>query len=741
MKRCLTLIICLIMALNATPQSDDFFDSLLRQAAEADSDTSKAKIYVEISAKVTDPDTIIKYSKLAIDIAQRYDDKWTLMASYDNIGWAQYYNLKFNDAVESYTQSIRYATELGDKHFIGATSLSLGNVYYEMSEISKMWDAYYRSLDIFTELKDTGNICIVTRIIGQSFASVGMYKSAQEQYHKSLNLSIQMNDTVQMAFDYRNIGETYLQQFGESNSQMSAQGIVTAKKYLKIAERMMPDFDNDYTTAERIGNYISLADCYAKLAKKLGKREYIDSCRHYLNLFKQKHLSETESYLLASQTEADMLMLEGKHSQAIPILSEALQTASEEGSEHNEMSISKRLSECYEQNGDKAKALDALKRHYELKLKITNETEMRRASEYFAQQEIKLEKERIEQERIINEERRQRQRAINTALLVIITMMTVIVFLVYKAFRQKRRSNEVLMGKNAILAQQKEEIATQNDALREKSEEIASQRDLLASQKESLARTNRQMRDSITYAQRIQRTVITSQEEMDAIFPQNFVLYRPRDIVSGDFYRVDSIHGHKIIVVADCTGHGVPGALLSMMGISALKDILGQLEITGGDINPAAILQQLREFIKHSFNKNTTDDGMDMSICVLRPDGETMDFAGANQNAIIVHNGEITRIKGDFMPIGNYVKEGDFTPHRIKVGKGDMLYLFTDGIPDQLGGADFCKYSLRRLTDRLAALSSSDLDKQMYDIERDIELWMGDKAQLDDITLLGVRIN
>jgi serine phosphatase RsbU (regulator of sigma subunit) len=297
------------------------------------------------------------------------------------------------------------------------------------------------------------------------------------------------------------------------------------------------------------------------------------------------------------------------------------------------------------------------------------------------------------------------------------------------------------MGKNAILAQQKEEIATQNDALREKSEEIASQRDLLASQKESLARTNRQMRDSITYAQRIQRTVITSQEEMDAIFPQNFVLYRPRDIVSGDFYRVDSIRGHKIIVVADCTGHGVPGALLSMMGISALKDILGQLEITGGDINPAAILQQLREFIKHSFNKNTTDDGMDMSICVLRPDGETMDFAGANQNAIIVHNGEITRIKGDFMPIGNYVKEGDFTPHRIKVTKGDMLYLFTDGIPDQLGGADFCKYSLRRLTDRLAALSSSDLDKQMYDIERDIELWMGDKVQLDDITLLGVRIN
>ncbi len=725
MKRCLTLILCLFMALNAAPQDADSFAGLIRQAAETDSDTVKAKIYVQISAIVNDPDTIIKYSTLAMDIARRYDDKWTLMVSLDNIGWAQYYNMQFDDAVESYTQSIKYATELGDKHFIGATSLSLGNVYYELSEISKMWDAYYRSLDMFTELKDTSYECIVIRTIGQSFASVGMYKSAQEQYHKSLNLSTKMQDTIQMAYDYRNIGETYLQQFGESTSQMALQGIVTAKKYLKIAEKMMPDINNDYATAERIGNYISLADCYVKLAKMQEKRDYIDSCRHYLTLFKKNNLSETEGFLLASQTEADMLMLEGKHFQAIPILSEALKNAIDEGSEHNEMSIYKRLSECYEHTGDKAKALDALKRHYDLKLKITNESEMRRASEYFAQQEIKDEKERIEQERIINEERRQRQRAINIALLVIITMMTAIVVLVYKAFRQKRQSNEALMSKNAILAQQKEEIA---------------------SQKERLARTNRQMRDSITYAQRIQRTVITSQEEMDAIFPQNFVLYRPRDIVSGDFYRVDSIRGHKIIVVADCTGHGVPGALLSMMGISALKDILGQLEITGGEINPSTILQQLRVFIKHSFNKNATDprfandDGMDMSICILRPDGETMDFAGANQNAIIVHNGKITRIKGDFMPIGNYVKEEDFTTHQVKVSKGDMLYLFTDGIPDQLGGADFNKYSLRRLISRLAMNCDNGLDKQMYDIEKDIELWMGQNAQLDDITLLGVRI-
>ena len=710
MKHCLLLILCLILAIDAAAQDADSFDSLLQRAAEADSDTLKARLYVNIAARASEPDTIIKYNTLAMDIAQRIGDKWTLMVCHDNIGWVQYYNYQFQEAVESYTKSIQYATEIDDKHFIGATSLSLGNVY---------------SLDMFTELHDTVNSCIVMRTIGQAFTSVGMYKSAQEQYKKSLELSTLMHDTVQMAYDYRNIGETYLQQYGDKTSQLALEGIITAKNYLKSAELTMPDTEGDYATAERIGNYISLADCYIKLAKLQDKPEYIDSCRHYVNLFKKSNLSEVEGFLLASQAEADMLMLEHQYDQALPILLDALQNAVEEGSEHNEMSINKRLSECYDHAGDKSKALDALKRHYALKEKITNETEMRRASEYAAQREVKAERERSEQERIRNEERRHRQTVINISLATVLAMMSVIAFLIYQAFRQKRRSNEALMGKNAMLAQQKEEIAIQ---------------------KEKLSHTNRQMRESITYAQRIQRTVISSQEEMDAVFPQNFVLYRPRDIVSGDFYRIYAIRGHKIIVVADCTGHGVPGALLSMMGISALKDIFGQLEITGGDIEPAAILQQLRNFVKDAFNKNTTDprlansDGMDMSICVLRPDGETLDFAGANQNAIIVHDGAVTRLKGDFMPIGYYVSEKDFTTHQIKVSAGDMLYLFTDGIQDQLGGPDDSKFSLKRLTDRLAALSSLDLEKQMYDIERDIELWMGDTAQLDDITLLGVRI-
>ena len=748
MKRCLLLtILCLLMAIDAAPQDADTFDSLLRQAAEADSDTAKAKIYVQIASNVTDPDTIMKYNALAMDIAKHYGDKWTLMVCYDNLGWLQYYNYEFKKAVKSYTKCLQYATELDDKYFIGTANLNIGNAYYELSEITKMWDAYSKSLEMFQVLKDTASACIVIRTMGQSFTSLRMFKSAQEQYIKSLALSTENHDTAQMAYDYHAIGETLLHQFDDDGqSPMVLQGIIIAKDYLKTAEKMMPDIESDYATGERISNYISLADCYVKICKIQNNTKYIDSCRHYVNLFKQFNFSEVEGDILAAQTEADVLMLENRHAQALPMLEAALKKAVSEKSERNEMSINKRLAECYEGLGDKAKAYDSFKRFHNLNKKIINEAEMRRASDMMAKQEIKGVTDNFNKERIVSDERQHRLTLIMLTLAVIVAMLIMIVALVLKSNREKRLSNETLMGKNAILAQQKEEIATQNDALTDKNNEIARQRDLLASQKESLIKTNRQMRDSITYAQRIQRTVISSQEEIDEIFPQNFVLYRPRDIVSGDFYRADTIRGHKIIIVADCTGHGVPGALLSMMGISALKDIFAQLEKKGDGIDPAEILHELRLFIKNSFNKNyddqrfTTGDGMDMSVCVLRPDGVTMDFAGANQSVIIVRDGEALRLKGDFMPIGNYVKETNFTTQTINVVPGDMIYLFSDGIQDQVGGSDFSKYSLKRLIDLFTTLYNSPVEKQMFEIEKNVELWMGQVAQLDDITLLGVRI-
>ena len=732
--------------MSAAPQDADFFDSLLRQAAEADSDTAKAKIYVQIASNVNDPDTLIKYNTLAMDIAMHYGDRWTLMVCYDNLGWLQYYNLEWKKAIKSYTKVIQYATEIGDKHFIAFASRSIGNAYSELGETSKMWDAYSKSLEIFQEEKDTGNACIVIRLMGQAFSSLRMFKSAQEHYLKSLALSTENHDTAQMACDYNAIGETLLNQFDDGQSQMALQGIIAAKDYLKIAEQMMPPIENDYLSGERISNHISLANCYIKMCQLQKNTEYIDSCRYYVNLFKQFNFSEEESDLLAAQTEADVLMLEKKYSQALPLLEAALPKVAEGKSKKNEISINKRLAECYEGLGNKAKAYDYLKIYQNLYKDNINEVEMRRASDIMAKREIKDVTDFFNKERVVSDKRQQRLTLGMLTLAVIAALLVMIVVLVLKAFREKRISNETLMGKNAILAQQKEEIATQNDALTEKNNEIARQRDLLASQKESLSHANHQMRDSITYAQRIQLSAISSQEEIDALFPENFVLYRPRDIVSGDFYRVDTIRGHRIIIVADCTGHGVPGALLSMMGISALKDIFSQMEMTGGDIDPAEILEQLRIFIKKILSRGNADsasatgDGMDMSICVVRPDGQTIDFAGANQSILHFHDGKPTRYKGDFMPIGNYIKESQFTTHTFTASHGDMLYLFTDGIQDQLGGSDLSKFSLKRLTDLLEDMSQLPADKQMFEIEKKVELWMGDNAQLDDITLLGVRI-
>ncbi len=751
MKHSLLAILISLTTALCSAQTAESTDSLKRLAAETDNDSLKTSIYVQIATMDDNADTIAKYANMAIEIASRRNDLQSQMYSYDNLGYAQYYKMEFHEAIKSYDTAIQIAKQLDDSLYMASLYRSIGNAYNEVADNRAMWEAYYQSLNIYTAKNAQDRLRITYRTFAEAFSSVKLYESASENIYKSMYISEQLGEMDELAYDYLVIGNIMMKQYAEDTTAEATEKILAAKNFLKKAEAMMPDMDNDYNNNERANNLVALADCYDQLAQRLHDKKYIDSCRYYINAGKATGSSELEIEMLIPQYEADLLMMENKHAKALPILHNILEFATAQKNLHNEMTIQLRLYKCYNKLGDKTNALNAAVEYYKLQQKFASEAEMKRSAELQVLDQREKEKRELEQEKqrqqILDDAERHKQKIINTSMLIGIILLAIIAILLYNAFSKKKRFSELMMSKNIILEQQKEEIETQNDALREKSEEISRQRDLLAEQKENLSRTNSQMRDSITYAQRIQRTVISSQEEIDQIFPENFVLYKAKDIVSGDFYRTEIIRGHKIAVVSDCTGHGVPGALLSMMGISALKDILAQYEIDGGDIDPAKILDQMRESVKNSFNRNTTTDprfatgdGMDMAICIIRPDGLTMDFAGANQSAIIVHDHKARRLKGDFMPIGNYIRENKFTRQTIKISHGDMLYLYTDGIQDQLRGTDDSKFSLKRLIEHLENMSGMSLSKQMFEMEKDIELWMGQKIQLDDMTLLGVRL-
>ena len=264
-------------------------------------------------------------------------------------------------------------------------------------------------------------------------------------------------------------------------------------------------------------------------------------------------------------------------------------------------------------------------------------------------------------------------------------------------------------------------------------------------QKRSLDESNSKITASLNYAQYIQQSAVSEPEKVAEIFPDSMVFYQPRDIVSGDWYRVESRRGLNIVVEADCTGHGVPGSLLSMMGMSALKDILNDMENTGADFDPAVILERMRVMVKtmllqHSDDGLSINDGMDMTVAIIDPKTNIMRFGSAYQMAILIRNGESIKLKGDRQPIGNYIREKAFTSQEIQLQKGDVLFFMSDGIKDQTN-PQMEKLKGPRLDDFLLQNINLPMPELGTRLAEKMESWRDGSLQLDDMTMVGVRIN
>jgi phosphoserine phosphatase RsbU/P len=268
---------------------------------------------------------------------------------------------------------------------------------------------------------------------------------------------------------------------------------------------------------------------------------------------------------------------------------------------------------------------------------------------------------------------------------------------------------------------------------------------------EEIVEKNKNITDSITYAKRIQDAMLTPPENIKQLFPQSFVIFKPKDIVSGDFYWFNRIErpGQSDIVlavVADCTGHGVPGALMSMLGISSLSEISNNIENQLDKIPDAGIiLNELRNRIKASLRQTGKQgeqkDGMDIAICIFDYQLNTLHFAGANNPMILVRKGELFEYKGDRMPIGIHLgKEKSFTNHIVDIQSDDMVYLFSDGFIDQFGGEAGRKYLIKNLKQLLLSICKEPMDRQKELVEDTLDRWKKGYDQVDDILVIGLKI-
>jgi serine phosphatase RsbU (regulator of sigma subunit) len=348
-----------------------------------------------------------------------------------------------------------------------------------------------------------------------------------------------------------------------------------------------------------------------------------------------------------------------------------------------------------------------------------------------------------------------------TRLIVILGFLLVFILTLFSihAYRKQQQANVLLSLKNA-------EIEAQRDEINSQKQEIEHQHQLVVAQRDKIREIHEQMTKSITYAERIQSSALPSISILQNNVDDCFVLFKPRDIVSGDFYYFIKKENQLVVVVSDCTAHGVPRALMSMFGMSFIDNIV----LENDNLDPGKILNMLRKHIIHALGQTQDGegqrDGMDLSLCVLDLDTLKLKYAGANNPMIIVseHHDDwadrkdvkcmrndaglnLFKVKADNMPISIYLKMDDFRTREFQLQKGDRVYLFSDGYIDQFGGktesiraAGGKKFKIKAFQKLLLEVAPLSAEEQSRILEKTLLEWRGELAQIDDVTVLGFRV-
>jgi len=256
-----------------------------------------------------------------------------------------------------------------------------------------------------------------------------------------------------------------------------------------------------------------------------------------------------------------------------------------------------------------------------------------------------------------------------------------------------------------------------------------------------IKKQKKEILDNISYAKCIQKAVFPPDEFINEILPQHFILFKPKTIVGGDFYWMAQKNGKTFLAAADCTGHGVSGALLNMIGIVFLNEIISNNIIYNANEILSYLRKDIIKALRQTGKKYETHDGIDIALCILDSGKKTLQYSGANNPLYFIRNDELAEIKADRMPVGIHVRMNQkFTNHVIQLEKGDSIYLFSDGYPDQFGGPEGVKFRYKKFKQLLLSIHDKPMKKQKAILDKTMQEWQGNFEQIDDMLILGFRI-
>lgn len=580
----------------------------------------------------------------------------------------------------------RLKTENGKDKF--ETLYKLSKAYLSISPKKSL--AYgNEAYDIAKKLKNRSMQANALNIIGTAYYKQNKYKSAIKYYEKELAIRDELGQKFSKAKILYNIGSVY-----EVNNKK--------KKALTNYELALKE--------SKLLKYQNLSyKCYESIIKLS-----VD----------QKNYKEAFLYLQEYEKMKGSINISLKQ-RKIDILETRFQEQKKE-KEETELQLNQIDS-----------TLNIIKSEKETLVKDTTEKNL----------EINdLTTETIEQKNTIQEQKAEvnRQRQWLFAFGAFFTVILIFSILLYKLFIAKKKAHNLLVIQSEEIKVQSEQLLQRNIKIKKQKAELEAQSEELEKHWDIALNSKAEIIDSINYADRIQKAILPSEKYMNEVLGEYFVLLIPRNIVSGDFYWIKKVKDFIIIAVADCTGHGVPGAFMSMLGISLLNE-----NLDSGNLNNAgAILNLLRNKIKTSLGQegkiNEPKDGMDIALCIINNKTLELQYSGAYNPLYIIRESpeaELKILKADRQPVAFHRKERDFTNHKFQLQKSDCLYLFSDGYSDQFGGEKGDKFRSKNFREILLNIYKKPMSEQKVILDKTIETWMGqDYKQVDDIIVMGIKI-
>jgi len=654
-------------------------------------------------------DTVILFAK-------ETDDQFSLGAAYYYYGSFYSDRGDYKTCVTYVKKSIAIREKINDEQGLAACYAFLGLCYSHLDNYLLGIDYIQKSIQIRERIKDKRGLANSYLTMYKVYYELGEIDKALESELKSLGICKELGDLQCITGRYTNIGQIYQKKGQYSEALDYHFRALNLSKKVQIKNRVALIHEN-IARVYSLTNRIDIA------------LRHIDSSLLIRNELKdQEGIASTLLLLAGIQLDKGLTTIGIQNAQKAFEIAKKLKLRSMVKDAHL------LLSKGFEQEKNTGKALFHFQQFTYLKDSLFNVDQsnelVRQELEFNFSRKQEIQRQQQQKKEDASKQKSQKQRNIILGgALILVLLSLLLIFSIYQ-YRLKNKSQQELEGANKVLNTKNTELEVKNN--------------IIESQSQTIQVKNQEITDSIHYARQIQLAILPTQADFTSHFVAAFVLFEPKDLISGDFFWITKIESKIIYATVDCTGHGVPGGFMSMLGMSMLNELVNEQKL----LEPALILTRLREKViaalRQKGEEGEQKDGMDMTLCVVDTDQMTLTYAVANHVLYLLRNkdneSELMEFKGDRHPVGIFSEKlMEFHQYEVPLLKGDRIFTFTDGYADQFGGPKGKKFKYLQLKELLLSTQNKSIEKQGEVITKRFESWKGDVEQIDDVCLIGVE--